>query len=190
MGAEQQLAAEDLRGGDGAQLRARRRLDDLLLRINALDGVRERRSGDSRADFAGGAQTSAEVLCIDQRARAVVDGDQFGARQGGETGGDGVLALRTAGDERADFAAAVCVGDPCGGGTVGWVGHDHDVGNLGAGRHGGEGVGEDGASGERGEQFVAAAHTRAAAGGQQHAGGAHGFCSPLRAAKIMRPAWV
>ena len=101
-----------------------------------------------------------------------------------------MLPFRSTADERADLAAAVRVGDPCGGNAVGGVGHDDDVGNLGAGRGGGEGVGEDGASCERGEQFVAAAHARAAAGGQQHAGGAHSVCSPLRAAKIMRPAWV
>ena len=81
-------------------------------------------------------------------------------------------------------------GDASDGGAVGGAGHDDDVGDVVAGGERSEGVREHGLAGERREQFVAAAHPRAAAGGEQHAGGAHGVCSGRSAAKSIRPAWV
>ena len=129
-------------------------------------------------------------------------GDQLQIGQGGQARRDGVLALRAARRQRAHLAAAVRAGELGDGGAVGGASYDDDMRDLIAGGEGGERVGQHGASGEGGEQLVAAAHARAAAGRQQHAAGAHGPRSgsgwifgwasgwAASAAKSIRPAWV
>jgi hypothetical protein len=122
-----------------------------------------------------------ELLGADEGTGAVVNEDVRNiGREGGEGGGDGVLALASAADE-----------DGGRGGVGGELHHlalvavddDIEIGD-GALHEGGGGVGEDGAAGEGSEDFVGdgAGHARAAAGGEENGGGAgHGRWGELRA---------
>ena len=81
VGAREQLAPKHLWCCDRAQLRARRRLDDQLVRVNALDRVDHRRAGHRCPCRSSRLHAGRKVLRDDQRARAVVDRDDFDVRQ-------------------------------------------------------------------------------------------------------------
>jgi len=112
-----------------------------------------------------------ELFDANEGAGAVVDEDFADVgREGGEGGGDGVLALFAAGDE-----------DGGGGGVGGKLEHlllvavndDVEIGDAAFGEGEG-GVEEEGVSAERGEDLVldGTVHALAASGGEEDGGGA------------------
>ena len=142
----EQLAAEDLRRGDGAQLGARRRAEHPLIGVDALDRVNQRRAGDRRAQLAGSFESGGEIRRLHHGRAPSWIAIRLDVGQCGEAGGDGVLALRAAVASARTLPPPQDAAMRVTAGAVGGAGHDYDLRDLVAGGERGERVGEDGAS--------------------------------------------